>query len=204
MKLIFAAALACFAAIQAPASQAAVLRYTFIDCGPFIGCDGGSAGFVGFDVADVVVAPPAPSAGAFSAQDPLSVVRKVDGDFLGVAIQSFNSAGFIGSNFVFDDLVGANGVTPASRSVIGAAVASALNLSWDVGTYLGLARADCLNVECTRTTTIRSFIQLVVAPAPDDVAVPAPGGGLMLAASAAAAMVARRRSQVANGGRGRD
>lgn len=195
----FVFALASLAALASSSgARADPVRFTFYDCGGSADCSNGTSTVLAqFVTSGPLLAPAVPAPGTLSAAAPIDVMQVLAGSWDSVGLVSFNVGGFIGSEFVFQSLLPANGHDYGALIAFGAATAQALRLQWDVGTYNGFGVVQCLNSGCTQTTTIRAFGQLVVDPWEQALPLPEPASvPLVLAALAlAGAAIGRRCSR---------
>lgn len=194
--LLALAALAAQAGLST--AQAAPLRFTFYDCGAYADCKTTPPTVLAqFVTPGTVMAPAVPPAGTRTPAEAVNVQQQLAGSWDDLGLITFNQNGFIGSQFLFENLQGASGQTYSPVMSIAPAFVQALELVWDLGTYTGLGVVNCYNVNCSITTTIRAYSMLVVDRwTPNTNTVPEPqGAALALAALALAAAATRRRGR---------
>jgi hypothetical protein len=184
----------CAAALMGalPAAQAGPLRVTVLDCGFLADCSGELTRITSFDT-DTVLSVAAPAPLGRNELD-VSVSQVLAGGFDGVQLVSFNVNGNIGSSFEFSGLTGEDGTAFAPLVLVGPWQQAGLRLQWDVGSFGGLGRVNCLNANCTMTTTIQSFVRVDIAEAPVH-SVPAPTSALLALGALGAAAAAGRRTR---------
>lgn len=185
-----AAAVAAFALPSI--TQAAPMRVTFTDCGLYVDCIGPKTVMSSFDTPDTIYAPNVPPPQQLSVPDAVAVDRMVAGIFSGLYIRSFNLNNLIGSEFIFQDAIGADGFDYPMLTLIAAFRVADLHLKWTVGDSVTLGRFTCLNSDCSFQSRLQSFVRLDLTDIPT-ASVPEPMSASLVAAALGAGWFARRR-----------
>ncbi len=190
-------ATAAVAAFALPSiAQATPMRVTFTDCGLYVDCMGPTTVMSSFDTPDTIYAPNVPLPQQSSVPDVVAVDQMVAGSFYGLYIRSFNINNLIGSEFIFEDAVGAEGFDYPMLTMIGAFRVADLHLKWALGDSVTLGRFTCLNSDCSFQSRLQSFVRLDLTDIPT-ASVPEPMSASLVAAALGAGLFARRRRRAA-------
>lgn len=189
----------------ADTASAALVKNTFYDCGFDITCSATPSVLLQFVTDDFMRAPAVPLFGTITPVEAVDVSQFLQGRFDAFGLSTFNINNAIGSQFVANGLMTANGRVFSSVMAFAPVTRAALQLDWLEGTHQDLGYVNCINASCSAQSQIRGFSKLVVElvqDEPENNRVPEPQSlALVFAALAAVVGTSARRRQ---GQAGRD